>query len=547
MMPPVFRALPFALLLASLPALAQAPGGGAASAGSPSTPSSRSSSQSAGGGGPDALYGLKPATTTRVFTLDDALSQTVRANYDLRIAKERIEQQHAQLKRAWSMLLPQASIGASYTYSFPEQRVAFGDPEQTAQQALLFRSIADIVEQSSAFNPDPAAQKAAAERAEELRRAATDIESAEVTDIVLQPPHAVSGQLQINMPLFHGRAIPTLMNAYKAVDVSRIGAEQARAGLLFAAARSYYAAITAEKMAIIADTQAKNAATHRDRTAEQAKLGLITPLALERAELEVVRAEDQARQARHGVQLAKGALGVLMGVDEDFQLAPPPAVPVVEASAPLETLVARAWSARDDVRLQKAALEIADNGRLESWMQFLPSLSVAFQGRYTSNTSGFSSDPFTGAVLLQANIPIYDGGASYAGVRHSASRVREELLKLRQLEEKVAAQVRGNVADIGIKQDSLKSAQHAVQLATRSKEQAERLYALGAATNLDVLDANFSLFVAETDLARAELELEQARLGLAYMLGDFRPIDDTVAPAPLEDGEVHQIRDRAAP
>ena len=43
-------------------------------------------------------------------------------------------------------------------------------------------------------------------------------------------------------------------------------------------------------------------------------------------------------------------------------------------------------------------------------MQYLPVLSLQAQGRYTSNTGGFITDPLTSSVVVQATIPLYDGG-----------------------------------------------------------------------------------------------------------------------------------------
>lgn len=474
--------------------------------------------------GPEQLLGLLPVDDPPLITLEEAMQAVAEQSYDLRIAQEQITQAGAQLRKAWAMILPQVSIGATYTYSFPDQTVAFGDPQANAQQALLFNSIADVVERSSQFSTDPAERAAAQAQAEQLRRAARDLESAKPLEIDIQPTHMVAGQLQVALPLFNGRALPLIQNAYEAVDVSRAIVDQARASLMLATTQTYYGAVTAKKMLAISEEQLENAGRHRDALRDREALGLVTAIALQRADLDVVRAEQQVRAAQQGYLIALGALGQLMAREEMFEVAEPPAVPAVEAGAEPDTLIEQALSARPEIAMQRSSLSIAERMRTDAWMAFLPTINLVGQGRYTSNTSGFTTDPITGAIMVQANIPIYDGGTRYATLKETASRIRQEKLRLEQAEARIRSQVRGNVDDIALKQQALEIARRGLTLATDTRDNAQRLFDLGAATSLDVIDANLAVFFAQVELARAELDVEQARLGLAYVVGALTPM-----------------------
>ncbi len=521
-------------------AFAQAPGGGAgmeagppaaapaaAGASGPSAGASQGTAApapAAASAGPAQLLGLIPVEDPPVISLEEAMQIVAERSFDLRIAEEQITQAGTQLRRAWAMILPQVSIGGTYTYSFPEQKVAFGDPSQNAQQALLFHSIADITESSAEFSNDPAARAAALQRAEQLRRAARDIESAKPLDIVIQPAHALAGQLQVSLPLFNGRALPLISNAYEAIDLSRAVVEQAQASLMLATTQTYYGAVTAKKMHGIAEEQLENARRHRDALKEREALGMATAIALQRADLDVVRAEQSVRAAHQGYLIALGALGQLMAREELFHVEAPRPVPAIEGSDPVDGLIARALAARPEIAVQRSSLAIAERMRTDAWMAFLPSLNLVGQGRYSSNTSGFTSDPITGAIMVQANIPLYDGGARYATLKETASKIEQEKLRLEQAESRIRSQVRGNVADIALKQQALEIARRGLTLASDTRANAERLFELGAATSLDVIDANLAVFFAQIELARAELDVEQARLGLAYVTGGLTPV-----------------------
>lgn len=510
-------------------------------------------------GGAENLYRLKSTTQKRILTLDEALQRAAVANYDLRGLREKVVQQETQVRKAWSALLPQVSLGATYNYNClvaassrdgttkaidcSDQTLQFTSQEQLDQQALLFNSIGGLVERAAEFEPDPAAQEAQREQARQLFTAADQIKNTNTDPIVIQPAHVLSGNLNVSMPLFNGRAFPLLQNAYSAVDLVKLSTTQARSSLLYGVARAYYGAITAQRFIAIAEAQRDSNIRHRDAVKKRVELKTQTQLALQRAELEVVKAEQQVRSAKNAYLSAVSTIGTLIGETEMFDIVEPPAQISVETSASTDDLINQALSIRPEMRVQKIAVAIADRAEFDAWMMFMPSVALVGQLRATSNASGFVAAPINGTLLIQANIPIYDGGARYAALQESASKIREQLLKLRQLEEKVTAQVRGNIDEIAIKTEALNLSRQAVDLAKAGQAQAQAMFEAGVGTSLDVSDTGTAVMLAEAELARAELELQQARLGLAYIVGAFPALALNDASA-LSNDERNQGRER---
>ncbi len=518
-----------------------APSGGAPSGGGGFSQGGAAAAPSApSGGGPTSRYGLIPRDAPPLIELGEAMTRATENNFDLRIANEKVVQQEAQVRKAWALLLPNVSLGGSYTYNYPEQTVAFGDEEQFRQQALLYSNLANIVEQSAAVQTDPQARRESQESAAQLRAVATQLENQKAADIVVQPAHLLGAQATFNMPLFNGRAIPLLQNAYDAVDVVELSNRQARAAIMLAVAQAYYGAVTAQELVQLSQKQLENSERHRTAVKDRVELGVATPLVLARAELDVARAEQQVRTSRNALQSALGALGFLVGEEEEFAVTAPDAIAAVELEKEPD-LVSRAVSSRIDLKIQKAALTIADRNRTDAWMMFLPSVNLTAQGRYTSNTSGFTSQPVTGALIISAQVPLYDGGQRYAALRESASKIREELLKVRKAESEIARQVRGNIADIHVKREGVVASERSLALAKDAAANAEALYEVGVATDLDVTDANLAVFLSEVDLLRQRLDLEQSRLGLLYVLGEF-PEGVDAKPREISEKETDQAR-----
>lgn len=521
-------------LLCSLPAVAQSRGGGApAAADPPSTPTSGAPRGTTG------LMGLRPVDSPPLITLADAFALAANTSLDLRIAAAQLQAMRANLTKAWAVLLPNISLGANYTFNYPEQTAEFGSAEQNEQQALLFNSIADMTEQSAAMNPDPRAQRAAVERAAELRKAADQIARSEPMDITLAPAHVVDGNITFAMPLFNGRALPLLQNAYGAVELTRLSVEQARAAVLWGTAQAYLQSVATKSIVAITDEQVASTKRHLGLAVQRHEQGLLTDLALERADLEVRKAEQQARQARAGLRAAKAALAGMIGRTDDFEVASPPPADALELGASFDDLLTRAWGQRVDLRVQKESLALAERSSAEAWMRFLPSVQLVAQGRYSSNTSGFSSNPLAGAIVVQGSMPIYDGGMTYGTIAETDAKVGAELLRVRQLEQTVERELRGTLDDLALNSDNVGTTAGLAELARKQAESAEELYAQGLMTEVELRDARLGRFAADVDAARARLELELARLGLAYAVGELPQAAhvESATLAPVSDAE----------
>ena len=495
-------------------------------------------------GGTTGLAGLRVVENPQVLTLESAFRMAAERSTDLRIAQLKIEESKANVTKAWALLLPNVSLAADYTFNFPEQEAALGSADQFAQQALLFESIANLTAGGAAQNPDPIARRAGLEQAETLRATAKDLRNSEVPSFVIVPGQVLAGNVTLAMPLFSGRALPLLQNAYAAVDLTRLGSSSAQAAVLWGVARTYYAVAATRELVQTAAAQVESSLRHLTTTTNRAELGFETGLALERAQLEVKKAQMQEKQARGGLRAAKAGLAALIGVVEDFDVAAPPPVPAANEGVPFEQLLARAWDSRLDLRVQKQLLQIADRGRQDAWMRFLPSFQLVAQGRYTSNTAGLTSQPVAGALIIQSSIPLYDGGQTFGAIHEANSRVSQELLRTRLLEENIERELRGTLDDLALKQENTTMAAEVATLASKTAANAEALYSEGAVTQSELSDARFGAFSAQVQAQKARFDLETARMGLAYALGELSLYVHAAGfvPVPLSSDEGERAR-----
>jgi outer membrane protein len=525
---------PLPAILALLATLLGAPGAAAQTAGfSSGTSATRSTVNVSAVSSVDAagLLGLKePQGDVPVLTLQDVIRTALDSAPDARLATQRVVQQDASLRRAWALLLPTLSVGAAYTHTCTggergvdcgDRTASFADPEQVEQQSLLFQTLADVMGVAANAATDPAQAADFRARQLELETAANDIKGADVTPVVVQPASQLSGQMTLSLPLFNPRAYPALLNAWDGQSAARLARDQARQALVLSVMRAYYAAVTAERLKVASARQVELANAQREAVAARVAANTQPILAEKRATLELLRAKQTLAQAGAAADNAIAVIGALMGRQERFVLSPPAAdrQPAIDP-ADANRLVDTALQDRLEVKTQRTAVTIAERGTLDAWMQFMPSVGLTASARATSFTQGFVRDPVTGVLTISATLPLYDGGLRYASLDESTSRTTEERIRLQQLEDRVASQVRGNIRDVSVRIEANTLAQEALVVATEAQHQAQALFDAGVGTSLDLTETNVAVFAAETEALRAELDLAMARIGLRFAVGD---------------------------
>jgi outer membrane protein TolC len=466
------------------------------------------------------LLGLRSSPNPATKSLQDVLDALWKSNTDIQVAQLSIEKSVAQHKQIWALLLPQISISADATWNIPETKATLGSDEQFQQQALLYRSIADVTAQSALLNPDPQAQRRAAEQAEALRSVANELEQQKAQEIVIQPSFVFSGALTFSMPVFQSGLYTALAQTKQAVSISQLAAGATRSQLAFQVAQLYLNIVSTVKMVSIAQEQLKNAQTLQEQIDLKSSLGQTSSLVQKNAAMESIRAKQQLEQAQQGLMNLKATLGNIVGWVDDYNVVDPQLKSVTAPTASTEILTEKAWSQRADSRIQQKTLEIAEQQRLDAWMRYLPSVQLVAQARYSSNTSGFSSNPIGAAIILQASIPLWDSGKTHHTIQEQQIVVQQETLKLHALKRTIEQNIRGLLLQQEIKQTALQTNIQSEKLAVEQHQQSLLLLEVGMATPLDVMSAHTALAGAQAEKVRAENDLALSTLMLYLALGD---------------------------
>jgi outer membrane protein TolC len=395
------------------------------------------------------------------------------------------------------------------------------------------------VDRAIANNPSSAIAAAGILRAEGLlsqARSATQLQvTGNVTTTTLNrgisfegatvtPRHQVSGSLTVDMPIVAAANWARRAQAQDNRNVAELSAAETRRQIALATADAYLSVIVQQRI-LEGDVRARDTArAHFELATQLEQQGTGSRLNALRAQQQLSSFERTLEAASLRVYRAREALGVLLVADGPVETIDEPAFDLPEdapsigrTGAELSPLLLQT---RPDLRLfagqQQAALRVLNDSSKDRW----PSLNALFlpQSVYPGQ---FFTSPNNWRFLLQANIPIFDSGqrSSQRVQRQAAldvaranltSALTEASAQVRAAREAVASGVRGLAAA----QAAADQAQQVVNIVNIS-------FSAGAATNIEVIDAERSARDADTAVAISEDTLRRARLDLLLALGRF--------------------------
>lgn len=341
--------------------------------------------------------------------------------------------------------------------------------------------------------------------------------------LVPSPVNIFDYSIQLKQPLYTAGKVGTALRlASIEAEGSQIDIDRARQNLAVEVTKAFYGLLWAERYErLVVEMQAQKV-----RHAEMARLrfqnGVATEVDVLRSEVAVANGRPDLVRARNAIKQTRALLNYFVGRPVEF---PTKIVgDFVETSwdeSDLDALSKEASRRRPELqrlrvaeRSSAAQLELA---RAESRMRLDFSGAYGIVSRLPSNLVNPLYARWSAGVNF--TLPVFDGFRRSGMVWQATAAGRSVKLE----REKTEQQVRLNVQQ-GL--DEVSSAREAVSAARANMRQAERVlemmqanYQHGAATTLDVADAQTALSAARTNLLRGLYDFAVARANLRWTLG----------------------------
>lgn len=416
------------------------------------------------------------------LTVEQAVRLAIEQNRDVRKAREQVDALRGKIREVKSQAFPQVKLEGGM--------LRFRDP------SFL---------NSSSFDKIPP----------EFKNALT-----------ADPANLFNYGVSVSQPLYTAGKVGTAVRLAnleaEGVEADRDAVEQT---VCFEVVRAFYDLLLAEERVTVARETVEQRRKHLEVVKSRFEAGDATEVDVLRSQVNLANAEPDLIRARNAIEQARGVLNQLLVRDPrapleargqfDFQ-------PWTESD--FEVLSAEAIRRRPELaRLRITDRESEQQQRLaeaESRMRVDFKSYFGISSRLLENLGNRNFERWN--FSFDFSLPVYDGGRRSGLITQSVSARRMARLALEQQESAVRLQVQQAADEIRRAEKTVEATQLNVTQAERVLEMMQNNYKYGAATTLDVVDAQTALTWSRTNLLQGLYDHVIGKARLRWVLG--RPV-----------------------
>jgi len=298
--------------------------------------------------------------------------------------------------------------------------------------------------------------------------------------------------------------------------------DRAAQDLSLEVAKAFYGLLWAERYAgQVAETQ-RQKELHAEMARTRLRNGVATAVDVLRSEVNVANGAPDLVRARSAVRQARAQLNYYLARPLDFPTQPAGGFeekPLNEDT--LDALMAEARRGRPElVRLRLAERSAGvqlDLARAESRMKVDFNANYGIMSRLPSNLVSSEFTRWTAAVNF--TLPVFDGFRRSSLVWQATAFQRTARLERERVEQQVRLALEQGRDELAAAAETIRAARANVGQAEQVLAMMQNNYQYGAATTLDIVDAQTALSVARTNLLRGLHDYSVARATLRWTAG----------------------------
>ncbi|MFA5623454.1 MAG: TolC family protein [Bradymonadales bacterium] len=344
--------------------------------------------------------------------------------------------------------------------------------------------------------------------------------------IPLASADSVTASLTFGMNLINVASWIRLHMASEASKVTALGIEQGRQALLAGVAQTYLAALMTGEVVKIQHEQLSSALERLDLTQKRLEAGVGVRLDLIQAQFNV---ENNRQALIDAIWNYEGARDALAGITNSEGLPVPVPVPLAAVeNFDDELIITEALQQNREMQVTRATMRLQELQRRATIADFYPSLTGAWVANYSlTKPAGMgSTDRLSWTLALNLSIPLFDY-SKFGALDEQKAALKESELSLQRIELNTKLAVRKAKREYFSTVLAVDNAKRQVELAAEAMALTEAAYKNGAATFIDLSDAqrNFTQanigYVAKTIQAQLSLIALKAALGRDIMANVF--------------------------
>ncbi len=335
------------------------------------------------------------------------------------------------------------------------------------------------------------------------------------------------GSLTVRQTLWSFSLNKAIRASHYATHLGQEGIRRARQDVALRAVFAYNAYLVALERAKVADEVLRQKQRQLEMAKNRRGSGVATDLEVLRFEVNLANARTDLLRLQGAADLARGDLNAVMVSPTDAPIEPSDTLAFVDLAADQPAVVKEATSNRPEIKAASWNERIYDEAIGIYQADSRPRLDLTgAYGYAVRETRNFLEPNYKKwSLSLTLKVPVFDGwrtAGKVAQARADRARVGQDRVAIETLIDLEAKQA---VDRLRVSRSVLQSSELNVDQARRVLDMTEANYRLGAATTLDVLDAQGALTQAEISRVEALWAHANARAGVRYVMG-LDPIDD---------------------
>lgn len=413
------------------------------------------------------------------LSLREAIQAAVENNVNVKLLKERIAAAQAQANTSFGALLPNISgyaSGRNQTVNLG----AFGLPPDRLSGLGLRRSVTD-------------------------------------------PFEVYDARATLVQNIFSLSLIQRWRAAKSGVDVASLEAEVTKRDVMATVGLLYIEALRADEAVKAREADIELAQQLVKLAKDRKAAGIATGLDVTREEVQLENDRQRLLVAQNEQESARLNLIRTLGIDFEVRLVLTDELKFISVAAQSpEQALSIAREQRLELRAQENRQKLAALSLSSLTSERIPSLSL--NGDYGWIGLKPEDALATRSIGLTFSIPIFDGGQREGRISETRSRVRQELIRMKDVSDQVTLEVRNALLTLESSTQQVAVAEKGMELALKELTFARDRFTAGLTTNIEVTNAQTSVARARDNQIEALFRFNASRINLARAKGEIEKL-----------------------
>lgn len=309
------------------------------------------------------------------------------------------------------------------------------------------------------------------------------------------------------------------------LDGKRIDSKKLKNAVAIDFTIAYFDLLESERMADVAENEAKRLTEHVKNAESRYKLGTITKNDLLTAQLKLSEANQRLLTARNIRLINAARLNNILGrplttIFETLDIkSETPLIPALTTDS--------AWVLAENHRPEFESFDVNIKGvdfkKTMKNSELYP--RVFLRGGYDYTENEYQVHPGQWSLTLGVSLSIYSGGSTKAEIAKIEKQHRLIEEQKNRFSDEVRLQIESSLLNLTTAVQKLQLAKESVVQSRENLRVASARFTSGAATAADVLDASAIVTMAEANYFRSLYDIRRAEAGVFYAIGkDFMEV-----------------------